>query len=135
MNGPRRFRRAVAADAAGEGELLEELAHPVNVFALVRIDLGIGAFEIDRRQDAGRAVPGARQEYCIEVVLVDQAIEVDIGEAQSRTGAPMAQEANLDVFRLQRLTQQRVIAQIDHAGGQVIAGAPVGVHLAQLVGG
>ena len=35
---------------------------------------------------------------------------------------------------LQRLAQQRIVVQIDHAQAEVIAGAPVGVGLAQLVG-
>ena len=35
----------------------------------------------------------------------------------------------------QRLTEQRVGPQIDHAGGQVVAGAPVGVQVVQLFGG
>src|SRR5215467_2136402 len=37
------LRRAVAADTAGERELLEELAHPLLVLALVRIHLRVGA--------------------------------------------------------------------------------------------
>ena len=62
MDGARRFRRAVAADAAGEGEFLEELAHPLLVLALVRIDLRVGALQVDRRQARparrGRDRPG-----------------------------------------------------------------------------
>ena len=42
MDRARRLGRAVAADAAGKGELLEELAQPVFVLALVRIDLRVG---------------------------------------------------------------------------------------------
>jgi hypothetical protein len=51
------FRGAVAADAAGEGELLEEALQPRQVLALVRVDLRIGSLEIGLRQNSRRAVP------------------------------------------------------------------------------
>src|SRR5262245_47112367 len=38
VDGARRLRRAVAADAAGEGEFLEELGHSLLVFTLVGVD-------------------------------------------------------------------------------------------------
>ena len=74
----------------GERELLEELGHPLFVFALVRVDLGVGPFEIDRRQDARCAVAGAGEKDGIEVVLVDQPIEVDVREAQAGARGPSA---------------------------------------------
>ena len=39
MDGPRRLGGAVAADVAGEGELLEEALEPFAVLGFVRIDL------------------------------------------------------------------------------------------------
>jgi hypothetical protein len=39
----------------------------------------------------------------------------------------------LDVLVLQWLAQQRIGAQVDHPGGQVITGAPVGVHFPQFI--
>jgi hypothetical protein len=131
----RRLRRAVAADPSGERELLEELEHPLGVLALVRIDLRVGALQIDRSEDAGSSVAGAGQEDRVEVVLVDQPVEMGPDEAQSRARAPVSQEALLDVLRLQRLAQERIGAQVDHPGGEVAAGAPEGVHVVQLVGG
>src|SRR5262249_9353072 len=62
VDGPRSLRRAVAADAARERELFEELPHPFFVLALVRVDLRVRAFEIDGRQHARRAVAGAGEE-------------------------------------------------------------------------
>ena len=46
----------------------------------------------------------------------------------------MAEQTLLDVLGPQRLAQQRILTQIQHADAQIIAGAPVGVHLAQFVG-
>jgi len=47
----------------------------------------------------------------------------------------VAEQAALDVLGLQRLPQQGVVAQVDHACREVVAGAPVGVERVQFVGG
>ena len=135
VDGARGLRRAMAADAAGERELLEELEHPLDVLALVRKDLGVGPLEIDGPQHPGRSVPGTGQEDRVQVVLVDQPIEVDVGKAQPGTRAPVAQQALLDVLRLERLAEQGIALQVDHADREVVARPPVRVDLAQLVGG
>jgi len=51
MNGARRLGRAVAADSAGERKLLEEFAQPGEIFTLLRVDLGISAFQVARPED------------------------------------------------------------------------------------
>ena len=126
------FRRAVASDSARKAELFEELPHAGFVFALVGIDLGIRPFEIYRPKHARRAVAGAGEEDRVQIIFVDQSIQVDIAERQSRARAPMAEQTALDVIGLERLSQERILLQIDHAHGQVIAGAPVSVNLLQL---
>ena len=68
VDGTGRFRRTVAADASGEGELLEERQQSFFVFALFGVDLRISALQVDRTQDAGRAVTGAGQEDHVLVV-------------------------------------------------------------------
>src|SRR4029453_11775578 len=57
MDGAWRFRSDVAPDMARERELFEKFLHPFRVFALVRIDLGVGAFEIGRPEHSRRALP------------------------------------------------------------------------------
>ena len=131
----RSLGRAVAADASGEREFLEELGHPFFVFALVRVHLRVGPFEVDRRQHARGAVAGAGEKDGVEVVLVDQPIEMDVREAQAGARSPVAEQTLLDVLGLQRRPEQRIAAQVDHAGGQVRAGPPVCVHLPKLVAG
>src|SRR5271166_4273704 len=53
---PGSFRSAMAADAAGKRELLEELAEAFFIFTLFRIDLGVGSFEISGAQYSWRAM-------------------------------------------------------------------------------
>src|ERR1700685_406035 len=53
----------------------------------------------------------------------------------SRVRPPMAKKPILDMFRLQRLAKQRIRAEIDHSGRQIIAGMPVCIRLSQLFGG
>ena len=132
VDGAGRLRRHVAADVAGEGELLEELPHPLRVLALVRIDLGVGALEVGRPEHPRRAVARPGHEDHVEVVLDDHPVEMHPDEGQRRARAPVAEQPVLDVLGLQRLLQQRIVLEVDHADRQVIARPPVGVHQLQL---
>src|SRR4029434_7329565 len=73
------------------------------------------------------------QKDSVQVVLNDQTVEMNVSKAQAWTGSPVPQEALLDVLRFQGLAKQSSTAQVDHAGGQIVAGTPVGVHLAELL--
>src|SRR4029453_18675953 len=92
------LRRAVTADAAWEGEFLKEGAHALLVLALIRIDLRVGALQIGRPQYARRAMTRTGQEDGVQIVLGDQAVEVNVGEAQAGTRAPVPQQAQLHVL-------------------------------------
>src|SRR2546428_2491613 len=46
----------------------------------------------------------------------------------------MTKEPILDVLRLQRFAQKRIRAKIDHARGQIVAGAPVRIRFSQFIG-
>ena len=59
---------------------------------------------------------------------------MDVDEAQTGRGAPVAEQPRLDVLRPQRLAQQRVLLQVDLADRQVVRGLPVAVHVPQAVG-
>ena len=88
-----RFRSGVAANPAGERKLLEEALHPRQVLALVRVNLGIRSFEIGLGQNSRRTVAGPGDENRIQVVLVDQPVEVDVGKGLAGVRAPMAQQS------------------------------------------
>jgi hypothetical protein len=133
VDGAGRLGRAMAADAAGKREFLEEQAQAFFVLGFVRVHLRVRPFEIDRRQDARRAVAGTGEKDRVEVVLVDQAIEVDVSEAQAGARSPVAQKALLDVLGFQRLAEQRIASQVNHAGREVRAGPPVRIDVLKFV--
>ena len=60
MDRPRRLRRAMASNPTRKRKLLEELLHPRNIFALVRIHLRINAFKIAIRQRRRRPMSRPR---------------------------------------------------------------------------
>jgi predicted nucleotidyltransferase len=62
-------------------------------------------------------------------MLLDEPVEMDIDEVQSRRRPPVAKQAFLEVLQLQRFLQQRIVTQIDLPDREVIRGAPVGVHV------
>src|SRR5208337_1112648 len=101
MNRARRFWRAVAPNAAGKRELLEEFSQAFFVFTLVRVHLRVAAFQIDGSKNSRGAMPGPGQKDHLLIVLLDLAHQVNVSECQAGTRAPMSQEAVLDVFRLQ----------------------------------
>ena len=108
----------------GKRELLEEFLQSLGIFALVGIDLGIGALEVRRAEHARRAVAGTRHEDHIEVVALDDAIQVRPDERQRGARAPMPEQPMLDMLDVERLAQQGVVPQIDHADAKIVAGAP-----------
>src|SRR5205823_1585286 len=59
MNGAGRLRRHVAGDAPRERELSEEAFEAFFILTDVRVDLAVGAFEVNVGHDAWPAVPGA----------------------------------------------------------------------------
>ncbi len=70
----------------------------------------------------------------VQVVLVDQPIEVSVGEALAGIGAPVTEEPRLGVLQFQGFPEQRVVLEVQHPHAEVEAGTPVSVDLPQLVG-
>ena len=66
--------------------------------------------------------------------LLDDPVQMRVNEVLARRRAPVPQHQWLHVRQLQRLSKQRVVAEIDLADGQVIGGPPVGIDLAELFG-
>src|SRR5262245_58704532 len=68
----------------------------------------------------------------IEIVLVDQAVEMDVDEVQPGRRAPVTEQARLHVLTFQWFAQQWIGVQVDLANREVVGRTPIGVHLAQL---
>ena len=123
----------VRGDAVGPGELAEEALEAVVIALDVGIDLGVGAFEIGVGDDAGSAVAGTDDEHHVGVLVADDAVEVEIDEVEARGGAEVAEQARLDVVAGERAAEQGIVFQVDLADGEIVGGAPVGVHEIELV--
>ena len=134
VNAAGRFRRHVTGDAAGERELAEERREPGAISRDLRIHLGVGAFEVDVGDHRRTAVARSRQIDHVEIPRGDDAVQVRVDEVLPGCRAPVAEQARLDVRRLQRLQQQRVVEQVNLADGQVVGGAPVRVQQPQRFG-
>ncbi len=124
----------VAGNAAGEGELDEELAQAGLVLADVRVDLAVAAFQVGVADHRRAAVPGAGDIDHVQVELLDHPVQVHVDEVLPRGRAPVAQQHVLHVRERKRTLQQRVVAEVDLADRQIVCRAPIGVHAGQQFG-
>ena len=128
-------RADVAGDAAGRGELAEQVPQPVLVGGDVGVDLRVGALQPDVGDDGRSAVAGPGQEDHVAVRVADDPVEVGVEQVQPGRGAPVAEQAGLHVLGLEGLAQERVVQQVDLADRQVVGRPPVAVEELDLVVG
>jgi len=74
---------------------------------------------------------GASNVNDVEIVLLDEPVEMHVDEIQPWCCVLMAEQAPLHVLNLQRLTQQRIVHQINLGDREIICRPPTGVHFAQ----
>src|ERR1700676_683435 len=101
----------------------------------MRIQFAVGALEKCVRHHAGSAMTRTSNVDNVQIQLFDEPIEMKIDEIQAGRGSPMAKQAWLDVFNFQRLTQKWIPEKVYLPNGEVVCGAPVCVHPAQLFRG
>src|SRR5262249_35647871 len=128
MNRAGSFGCAVAADSAGKRKIFEEAQQSFFVLAFVRIDFRVGAFQVNRRQNAWSTMSGASHEDHVQIERFNDAVQVAIYKGQRWAGAPMPEQAVLDVFGLQGLAQEWVGLKVNHSECDVVAGRPEGVN-------
>src|SRR2546430_6310959 len=126
--------RDVAGNAARKRKLLAKLLKAYFICRNVGIDFAVRAFQIGVGAEARPAVSGTGNVNDVEVVFFNQAIEMNVDEIQSWSGAPMTEQAGLNVLELKRFTQERICVEIDLADREIVCGAPVGVNFAQFFG-
>jgi hypothetical protein len=134
VNRARRFRCAMRTDPARKRKLAEKALHAGFIFAAVGIDLRVTAFKVAVRQRRRCTMAGTGHVDDVQVEFLDEAIQVHQQETLTGIRAPVPEQAPFDVFGLERFAQQRIGAQVNHAGREVVACAPVAVHLAQRFG-
>src|ERR1700722_21032529 len=103
----------MARNSAGKRELGEKPLHPLHVLRNAWIDFAVSPLEIRIGDQPRSAVSGTGDVDHVEIVLLDEPVEVDVDEVEARRRAPVPEETRLDVLLLQRLTQQRIVEQID----------------------
>ena len=97
VNRPRRRRRHMAGNPAGERELREQLFHPGLVLGDVRIDFAPGAFEVNIAHNRRTAVTGTGDIEHIQVILLDDPVQMHIDEILARRRAPVSDHQRLHV--------------------------------------
>ena len=132
---PGRLRGAVAADPAGEAELLEQPLHPGRVPRHFQIDLGVRPLQVHVVHGPRPAVPRSAEVRHAQVMLLNEPVLVAVDRVQAGRRPPVAQESGLTCSPPERLAEEGVVEQVDLADGQVVGRPPVGVELAELAGG
>ena len=135
VNRPRRLRRNMARNAERPAELTKKSLDAVGVLLDRRKKLGVGTFQIRVGHDARSAVPRANHINHVQITLDDGAVQVDVEKVQTGCRTEVAEQPWLDILNCQRLLEQRIVLKVDLAHGQIVGGAPVGVHLVQHLGG
>ena len=130
-----RLGRGVARDAARERELAEEALQPGLVAADLGEQLAVGALEVGVGDHARPAVPGARDVEDVPVTRADEPVQMRPDQVQAGRGAPVAEQARLDVLGGEWLAQQRVVEQVDLPDREVVRGAPPCVDALELLTG
>src|ERR1700722_6278746 len=122
----------MAGNPTGKRKLLEQLFQPSLVLADVRINLTPCAFEVDVAYYRRAAVPGTGDVNHVEVILLDDPVQMHVDEVLPRRRAPVSYHKRLDVRKLQWLSKQWVVVEINWADRQIIGGPPVGIDLTEL---
>jgi hypothetical protein len=80
-------------------------------------------------------VPGPGHKDDVQIPLRDCAVEVCVDEVEARGRAPMAEQAWFHVLGRQRLSEQRIVEQVDPTDRKVIGSTPVSVDSPKLICG
>ena len=84
--------------------------------------------------DARAAVARTDDVDHIQVIVLDEPVEMNVEEVQPGCCSPMPEQARLDLFKLERDFQKRVVPQIDLTDGKVVRRAPISVHFTKKIG-
>ena len=112
----------------GNENCLNSRRMPSASCAICRIDLGVGAFEIGVGHHApARHARARRYRSCSGRTCLDDPVQMDIDEIQTRRRAPVSEQTRLDMLELQRFAQQRIVEKIDLPDRKIVCGTPISV--------
>src|ERR1044072_1842052 len=83
------FRSAMTANPSGKGKLLEELAQPFHVLALIRIDFRVTHFQVCVCESGGGAMTGTRNIDHVQTIFLDEPVQMDPDKTLPRIRPPM----------------------------------------------
>ena len=105
----------------GPTEVLDNLASTFAInFVATFVESVEGAFGGEIGQDSWCAMAGTSDEQHVAFVLVYQVIEVGVDEIEARNRAPVAEDAGLEVFRLQIFFQEKIVLEVELGGTEII---------------
>ena len=133
VNGTGCLRCGMARYPTRKRKLPEQPPHALLVPGNIGIQFAIGTFEVRVSHHSGAAVARASDKKHVEIVRSDNPVHMHVNEVEPRCGAPVAQQARLDVRQFQRHFQQRIVQQINLSDGKIVGGAPVGVNPMEFV--
>ena len=116
----------VAGDPAGRRELAHQVQQPGFVRRGLGVELGVGALEVDVRDHRRAAVTRPGDEEDVGACGANQPVQLGVDEVQPWRGAPVAEQARLDVLGAERLAQQGIPLQVDLGDGEVVGRLPIG---------
>ena len=114
---------------------MEEFLHAFHVSADVGVDFTVGPIQIVLGDDGVAAVAGAADVDHVQIVPDDGSVQVGVNKVLAGAGAPVAHNVLLQMLWLQGGAQQRIVQQIELAGGQIVGCAPPGVNGVELLAG
>ena len=101
----RRLGSYVRRDAPREGELPKQTADSLLVLADPRVDLRVGALEVDVRDQPWAAMARTGHVDRVQVALPDDSVHVRVEQVEPGRGAPVAEQARLHMLERERLVQ------------------------------
>ena len=116
----------VTGNPTGRRELTHQVQQPGLVHRGLGVELGVGALEVDVRHHRRAAVTRPGDEEDVGACGANQPVQLGIDEVQSWRGAPVAEQAWLDVLGTEWLSQQRIPLQVDLGDGEVVGRLPIG---------
>src|SRR5581483_6712931 len=114
----------MTGNAAWEGKLFEQSFQTGLVLTDVGIDFAVGAFQVSVANKSWSAVAGAGDINHVKVILLNHPVQVHVDKILPGRGAPVSQQARLDMLVTQRFSQQRIIEQINLADRKIIGRTP-----------